>query len=416
MRNKSTFIILLDAFRHDYISQEFTPFLFKTALKGYYIKKIKPSFGFCERTEFFTGLKPNESGYFSAIGFNPKNSQYKNKTLLNFLSFTENLFSDKVFITIKGNKYSLKFLFRKIIVKFIFKSKKLNPYLIPYKFLKYFSLTEDAFDHFSPNAFKSDSLYDFFLRNNLSVSNNSYTSLSSKSFKNDLERLNNVTERFKKNQKDIYFIYISSPDKYGHLYGPNSSLLKEELFKMDTELESFKNNVNQHQENNFIYIGDHGMIEVKHEIDCGSILLRILIKQGLLPDKDFIYFLDSTMFRIWFLNKAEPNIKLDIVNNDSFLTHGFFPNEDFLIENNLPIDRKYGDILWIANPGVLVFPDFFNSSPAKGMHGYDPNMNESKGLFISNGPNIVPETYEEKDLSSLFSIQKKLIKKFYLIN
>ena len=158
------------------------------------------------------------------------------------------------------------------------------------------------------------------------------------------------------------------------------------------------------------------MIEVQHEIDCGSILLRILIKHGLLPDKDFIYFLDSTMVRIWFLKKVEPNVKLDIVNNDLFLTHGFFPNKDFLKENNIPIDEKFGDILWIARPGVLVHPDFFNNSPNKGMHGYDPNDEHSKGLFISNGPNILPETHEEKDLSSLFSIKKKLIKKFYSIN
>jgi predicted AlkP superfamily pyrophosphatase or phosphodiesterase len=134
---KSTFIFLLDAFRYDYISRDTTPFLHKSSQDGFYIKKIKPSFGFCERTEFFTGMKPSESGYFSAIGFDPKNSEYKNKTFfLSFLSFAENLFSDKLLIKIKGNKYSFKSLFRKLIVKFIFKSKKLNPYLVPLKFLK----------------------------------------------------------------------------------------------------------------------------------------------------------------------------------------------------------------------------------------------------------------------------------------
>jgi predicted AlkP superfamily pyrophosphatase or phosphodiesterase len=231
-----------------------------------------------------------------------------------------------------------------------------------------------------------------------------------------MQRLNDVTESFKKNPKDIYFIYISTPDKYGHLYGPNSNFLKEELLKMDNELESFKNNVNQYQKNNFIYIGDHGMIEVQHEIDCESIILRTFIKHGLMPDKDFIYFLDSTMVRIWFLKEAEPNVKSEILSNDLFLAHGFFPNKDFLKENNIPIDKKFGDILWIARPGVLVHPDFFNDNPNKGMHGYDPNNEHSKGLFISNATNIEFETHEEKDLSYLFSIQKKLIQKFYSIN
>ena len=52
-------------------------------------------------------------------------------------------------------------------------------------------------------------------------------------------------------------------------------------------------------------------------------------------------------------------------------------------------NRKYGDILWLANNGVLVFPDFYHrDSPYKGMHGYDPALPESKGMCIRWGAGI----------------------------
>ena len=80
-------LFLLDAYKEEYISKSNTPFLYNLANEGKYIEKIIPSAGFCERTEIFFGLKPNESGFFTAIGFDPDNSPYKRSRMLTFIGF-----------------------------------------------------------------------------------------------------------------------------------------------------------------------------------------------------------------------------------------------------------------------------------------------------------------------------------------
>ena len=47
---------------------------------------------FVKEQKFF-GLKPNESGFFTAIGFDPENSPYKDDKILNFLGDIETIIS-----------------------------------------------------------------------------------------------------------------------------------------------------------------------------------------------------------------------------------------------------------------------------------------------------------------------------------
>ena len=41
------------------------------------IKVLRPSFGFCERAEIFTGTEPIENGFFTAIGYDPVRSEFQ---------------------------------------------------------------------------------------------------------------------------------------------------------------------------------------------------------------------------------------------------------------------------------------------------------------------------------------------------
>ena len=53
---ESKVIVILDAFRWDYISKSQTPFLYTFKEQNLYIKKLIASPGFCERSEIFTGI------------------------------------------------------------------------------------------------------------------------------------------------------------------------------------------------------------------------------------------------------------------------------------------------------------------------------------------------------------------------
>ena len=60
--------VLVDAMRSDYISQNNTPFIYNLSQKYFYVKKVRPSVGFCERSEIISGLNYEKTGYFTAIG------------------------------------------------------------------------------------------------------------------------------------------------------------------------------------------------------------------------------------------------------------------------------------------------------------------------------------------------------------
>jgi len=87
----STILLLLDAFRNDYLTEQTTPFLWKCAMEGEYYKNVEQSYGFCERTEIFTGKPASESGFFTAIGYDPINSPYKNINGLLLLYMVEQM-------------------------------------------------------------------------------------------------------------------------------------------------------------------------------------------------------------------------------------------------------------------------------------------------------------------------------------
>ena len=108
---KATVIFILDAHRASYIDNHAPPYL--SMLKNKYCYyDLTPSFGFCERSEIFTGLCPLESDNLTAIGHDPKNSPYNTFRLgFNILSkvlpksqdhvinkFTRKLLKNKDFI------------------------------------------------------------------------------------------------------------------------------------------------------------------------------------------------------------------------------------------------------------------------------------------------------------------------------
>ena len=90
---KKVILVLIDALRSDYITEEDSPFLYKFASNNRYCKKVTQSRSFCERAEIFTGLSPRESGYFTAIGYGPEDSPYKGMKILSAFSLFEKICS-----------------------------------------------------------------------------------------------------------------------------------------------------------------------------------------------------------------------------------------------------------------------------------------------------------------------------------
>ncbi len=391
-------LFLLDAMRHDYIERDNTPFLWSCAQNGEYYKRVIPNLGFCERTEILTGRTPSESGYFTAIGYEPGNSPFVDKNYLFYLELMES------FIPRNIRRY-----YRSLVNRMLRKNiGGMNPYSIPFTLLPYFTLTEDNMDHGSVEAFSKESILSLLTQAGGSYFCNSFTALNLASNATDKDRMKLALDAARSGKYDLYLIFVSIPDKYGHKYGPNSHELSVALKKMDHELKNFVNVFdNIIPDSQFVFLGDHGMVPVYESFDAGKYLLSIAKALGIKERRDFIYFLDSTFVRVWlFSDRARKLLPNALKTLDIFNEHGAFIDEQIACKQNIPWgDRRYGDLMWWANPGILVFPDFFHCSGAyKGMHGYDPELLESQGCCILYGgctENKVVETIKLIEINQI---------------
>lgn len=404
MKNNKVVFILIDALRSDYINETDSPFLSSYARNNKFYASVSQSRSFCERAEIFTGLSPRESGYFTALGFTDDREPNHLRLLNSFLTFCESMLGNGI-------------IFRKLrnIVLKHFTVSSMKAYSIPQSILSYFRLTEDEYDFRDPRALGGgDNLLRLCSRLNIQVFFDSFTSISKYDNSTDESRLNLVEENFK-HDYGLYLLYIGQLDSVGHKFGPNSSQRRDTLKSLDARIEGlYQTLIKENENTQFVILGDHGMVEVKKSVNIQTEIDNVAISCGAKLGQDFVYFLDSTIFRFWCLNpKKELRLKLALSRNVVLLENGIFVDESFAKKEKIPFpDRRYGEVLWLANTGVLIFPDFFHTTkPYKGMHGYDANIAESQGVCIvtSSEKGVV----ENILLTDIFKILKKKLNNLY---
>lgn len=374
-------MILVDALRSDYLTPMKMPFLHSKLISSIYVKSVKPSFGYCERTEIFTGMYPDKSGNFTALGFDPQNSEYRNFKCILKIAYR--------IMKGLGEKNTISKQIKRFIHSFLRPfGFKMHPYDIPFDLLYKFRLTEDEHSHYSENAFVKESIFDVLKRNDKKVYCNSFTALGLKStLLSDSERVCDVISKLNEGY-DLILLYIGEIDAKGHLYTGDDEIMIESLSRVDKYIEDILvEDKKNGGDNTIVVIGDHGMVEVNSYIDikeqCDSLTI--------VRSKDYDYFLDSTIARFWFYNSESRDCITELLNENDFKIKGFILDNQKAIDYKVPINllngdgqNLYGDIIWCANPGVVISPDYFNSNKIiKGMHGYaNVNNKESQGLLV----------------------------------
>ena len=409
----STILLLLDAFRHDYLSPENTPFLWKCAQEGEHYEGVEQSLGFCERTEILTGLRGDESGFFTAVGFDPANSPYADVGSLHLLNVAERVvlatlglgssgFGDKVHKRLRS------------YVQQSFRNRGISmpSFMIPYPWLRYFALTEDRMDLRRPEAFPSPSIFALLTDDGKTYFYDTFTALGfSATYTSDQGRLDAVINDLSGNEKDLYLIYIASPDAHGHRFGPESAEFRTSIHALDNMLEHF---VRQAEgaapQNRYLFVGDHGMLTVTEEFNAKKEIQKLLGEASLKSGEDVLHFLDSTMVRFWEItDRSRQNLGDTLRKSQAFRHRGAWMDTPMARLFHAPWpDRRYGDHLWLADPGVLVFPDFYHRiAPCKGMHGYDPRLPESQGICIHWGDGVPAKSYSSIPLTAVFDLLKQ---------
>jgi len=377
-----TVVILLDAFRWDYHNlKNNVPFLQHLMLSQRSLHgKSKEAFGFQMRVAFFAGLHPETSNICNMFLFSPQTSPFE------ILKYYPRFLIDKI-----PNRWQKKVegKVRRWITQYVrkttpFKALKYyaTPIQIPLPFLKYFDFAEKNLPW--EGYGEATSLFPLLQKENLQWVYYGYPLVT------DCNSDFDMVEKFKQEvstECKFAYIHLSQLDGLGHAFGSNSQEVRDGIKNIDSLVEQ----IWKHCEGtfgldntNFVIFADHGMVDITKVVDLWNPLLKTKLKLG----KDYIVFLDSPMARFWFFNENARDIITELLIDIGY--GKILTEEDYAIHKIRFKHDRYWQLIFLADPGVLIHPNFFQmqGEPIKGMHGYDPNYIDNQGIFLLNSPKV----------------------------
>jgi len=388
--------ILLDAFRWDYLAPHHTPTLWNLAQTGLYVQKLRPSFGYCEISEYATGARPNTSGKFTQI----TRATPRSRHLRHYARCLEWL--EKMLQHHKGRGSTRLY---NSFVRTLIKPGLTDPgiwdlrYRIPLSHLPFLKTIESA--HYPAlRAFGIESIFDKLHEKGLCIDDRTFVQFN-KVAGSDHARIHQLCSE--PTHSDLSLIYLGICDGTGHIFGPNTPEICRAAADIDHHVgllvEAFSRN---DARTRFLIVGDHGMLPVSNHIDAAAAISRKAGADNLVELRDYALFLDSTLVRLWFYTDRARTCLSSLFSLPPFSTHGQILDaktaHDLCVP---PPGEAFGHLIWYANPGTVVFPDYFNRDLPKGMHGYPTHIDEQKGMAILSGPNILPQTRAEAELIDL---------------
>lgn len=313
-KDSSTLLVLLDAFRSEYLNPKDTPFLWKLKDEGIWIKRIFNNGGYCERTCSMCGALPEVSDNFFAMALIP--DEYRR-------AYYEPLFN------------------------------------VPYEIRSRLTMTEDKSVDFEKGSFGVESYWDIMREEKKTFQFEACFALGIRSYRGRTTHGSRplfILDGFKKHL-DYYYLQLSEVDQYAHLLGCESKAFRGILRWADGTVEWLWEAFKKEFKHPKIFVGgDHGMATVKYKIDVPieDILHRFRLGY------DYLYLKSSAAIQFWSWNKAVDKVLKD---NPILKKYGKF------IKSPTP---RQASFIWLVKPYYLISPCHFHGAneEVKAMHGW----------------------------------------------
>lgn len=365
--SKTVLAILIDGLRYDFISEETTPYLSSLANEG--IRgELVPPLTFSFHPIWFAGLYPQESGYWLSPVYSPHSSPWR------FLPSV---------VAIDDKLPRFRKLCNMLIAK-LFGVKENIALETPLRLARYFDYPEKKLPWDPSYLPHHVTLFDILRKKHLKW-------LFIGSPTHDV-RTRSVYDEFKRKiSKAFSFIWLhfGEVDWFGHEFGPSSHEVMIKLNKIDTVISKIiKISESIFEELNILVFGDHGMVSIQKVVNINNLLKH----SGLKLYKDYIYFLGATTARFWFKNQKARKIIEEILGSirDGVILSDY---QQRTLKCKFK-HKKFGELIFVARPHVIFYPNFFNSKVPRGMHGYLPDVKENHAALILSGSyiDVKPQT------------------------
>jgi hypothetical protein len=357
--------LLVDAFRASYLPR--TKYLRRLAGQGA-LGSLREPFGFLPRAAYFAGLTPSEFGFSNIFSCNPAKSPFgMARWMGNPGSINEG--AARQAITQEA---------RQLLPKFA--ASYVSTLQIPVPWLRFFDLTEKYGPWEKRKGYRS--IFDLLDEKKLPWFECSWPLQMLLPKYDDASIVENVIAQLRP-EHALAYVHLTELDGLGHAHGPESMQMQRALMRSDALVQSLIEHCRKlDPECEVILFGDHGMLTVVQTFDLWAELNKLPLRFG----EDYVFFLDSTMARFWFLrNEARAQVENLL---RSVPVGKILEKEDqkrFAIEGCRP---ENGELIFLLQPGAVIHPNFFQreGAPPLGMHGYDPAVPDNEGILICHGP------------------------------
>lgn len=376
---KRLLVIFVDAFRYDYLSQEKTPFLYTMAKNGL-CAPLRTILGYSDAIDatIFTGVYPQDHGYWIRYKYSPESSPFKIFKALRFIDYFPSSF------LVRG----LKFVLSATVCKILARTRgysELSTQNIPFSVIGFFdwSLKKSMLE---PNVFSDfPTVFDILRKNKIKYF---YTDCSKLGlvarFGSSVRARDRLTQKLEEIEPDtqLIFVYLHQLDNFAHRYRIDSNKFLVELNHMDRTIELVVTKLRQRFDDDFntFIFSDHGMANTNEFIN-----LKLFTRDGGFG-KDYLFCSDSTMIRLWYLN---PDKKQELQKRFNSLGYGHFLSleEKKVLKINFN-HRYYGDDIYLLNTGYSIFPNFFSWLKPHAMHAYHPEDKTQLGMALLQGSGL----------------------------
>lgn len=176
------------------------------------------------------------------------------------------------------------------------------------------------------------------------------------------------------------FAYNAAFDSLLHDNVGNDTPISQHLNFYEKHITKIAENAaKNHDSFNITVISDHGMTPLRGTCDLEN-LIRL---KGLQFEKDYISCLDSTMARFWYVSKDAQNLIHDAFSQSP--GHWLSIQEKKQFGIFFP-DNKFGEDIFLMDPGVQIVPSDMGIKPLHGMHGFIPSDKDSLASILSSSP------------------------------
>lgn len=184
---------------------------------------------------------------------------------------------------------------------------------------------------------------------------------------------------------DCGFLYTASFDGYMHRHVSEPEAVIDELARLKKQIAHIHQVAGEHYEEvRLTVFSDHGMTPLTTVTDLGPTLSPY--RWG----RDYISVLDSTMARFWFIR---PELKDELTAAVAAAAPGHWLTPEELRRFRIDFaDHKYGDAIFLLDPGAQLAPSDMGDRALPGMHGYTPDDADSDASFLStHEPGMKPQ-------------------------